>query len=119
MLEVAAERRGPSGVRVVRGGAIRRFHAVFLVAGERQYMVKEAALFRAVGREIRKTDPHGRMIGIHPGPGPYISSQEFAAEDWMSFGDYAQAYFAPSARLRKCETSATGPSAASGIRRKV
>jgi hypothetical protein len=71
------------------------FHIVFLVAGEWQYMVGQADLFRAVGWEIRKTDPHGRMIGIHPGPGPYISSQEFAAEDWMSFGEYAQAYLAP------------------------
>ena len=78
---------------VARYGA---FHVVFLVAGEWQYMAKEADLFRAVGLEIRKTDPHGRMIGIHPGPGPHISSQEFATEDWMSFGDYAQAYFAPS-----------------------
>ncbi len=71
------------------------FAVVFLVAGEWQYMVDRADLFRAVGREIRKTDPHGRMIGIHPGPGPYISSQEFGDEDWMSFGEYAQAYFAP------------------------
>jgi hypothetical protein len=71
------------------------FNIVFLVAGEWQYMVEYADLFRAIGREIRKTDPHGRMIGIHPGPGPYISSQEFAGEDWMSFGEYAQAYFAP------------------------
>ena len=52
---------------VARYGA---FHVVFLVAGEWQYMAKEADLFRAVGLEIRKTDPHGRMIGIHPGPGP-------------------------------------------------
>ena len=71
------------------------FPVVFLVAGEWQYMVGQADLFRAIGREIRKTDPHGRMIGIHPGPGPYISSQEFADEDWMGFGEYAQAYFAP------------------------
>ena len=71
------------------------FDVVFLVAGEWQYMPKDAELFRAIGREIRKTDPHGRMIGIHPGPGPYISSQEFADDDWMSFGEYAQAYFAP------------------------
>jgi hypothetical protein len=71
------------------------FDVVFLVAGEWQYMAGEADLFRAIGREIRSTDPHGRMIGIHPGPGPYISSQEFADDDWMSFGEYAQAYFAP------------------------
>jgi hypothetical protein len=58
-------------------------------------MVNEAELFRCIGREIRGTDPHGRMVGIHPGPGPYFSSQDFADEDWMSFGDYAQAYFAP------------------------
>jgi len=72
------------------------FHIVFLLAGEWQYMVDKADMFRAIGREVRRTDPHGRMVGIHPGPGPYISSQEFAEEDWMSFGEYAQAYFAPS-----------------------
>ncbi len=71
------------------------FDVVFLVAGEWQYMLDRADMFRAIGREIRKTDPHGRMIGIHPGPGPHISSQEFADDDWMSFGEYAQAYFAP------------------------
>jgi hypothetical protein len=39
------------------------------------------------------------MIGIHPGPeSAGISSQEFAEDDWMSFGEYAQAYFAPAAK---------------------
>jgi len=71
------------------------FHTVFLVTGEWQYMVNDWELFRAIGREVRATDPHGRMIGIHSGPGPYFSSQDFAGEEWMSFGDYAQAYFAP------------------------
>jgi hypothetical protein len=71
------------------------FDVVFLVAGEWHYMINEADLFRAIGREIRRTDPHGRMIGIHPGPGPHISSQVFADDDWMSFGEYAQAYYAP------------------------
>ena len=78
---------------VARYGA---FHVVFLVAGEWQYMLGDAELFRAIGREIRGTDPHGRMIGIHPGPSYVgVSSQEFAPEEWMSFGEYAQAYFAP------------------------
>ena len=71
------------------------FHMLFIVTGEWQFMVNDGELFRAVGREIRATDPHGRMIGIHAGPGPYFSSQDYADEDWMSFGDYAQAYFAP------------------------
>jgi hypothetical protein len=87
------------------------FDVVFLVAGEWQYMVDEADLLSAIGREIRKTDPHGRMIGIHAGPTPSKpvtgpdgttvriategSSQQFAGEAWMSFGDYAQTYFAP------------------------
>jgi hypothetical protein len=68
---------------------------VFLVAGEWQFMVREIELFRSVGREVRATDPHGRMIGIHPGPGPYFSSQDFSGDEWMSFAEYAQAYFAP------------------------
>jgi hypothetical protein len=72
------------------------FHVVFLVTGEWQYMLGDVELFRAIGREIRETDPHGRMIGIHPGPSYVgVSSQEYAADDWMSFGEYAQAYFAP------------------------
>lgn len=75
------------------------FDVVFLVTGEWHYMADQPDLFRAVGREILKTDPHGRMIGIHPGPGPAgISSQEFADDDWMSFGEYAQAYFAPATK---------------------
>jgi hypothetical protein len=77
---------------VARYGA---YPVVFLVTGEWHYMVREFELFRAIGREIRRTDPHGRMIGIHPGPGPWFSSQDFAGEEWMSFGEYAQAYFAP------------------------
>ena len=72
------------------------FDIVFLVAGEWHFMAKQPDLFRAIGREIFKTDPHRRMIGIHPGPGSFgISSQDFAEDDWMSFGEYAQAYFAP------------------------
>jgi len=75
------------------------FDIVFLVTGEWYYMANQPDLFRAIGREIRKTDPHGRMIGIHPGPESLgISSQEFAEDDWMSFGEYAQAYFAPATR---------------------
>jgi len=75
------------------------FDIVFLVTGEWHFMANQPDLFRAIGREIAKTDPHGRMIGIHPGPGSSgISSQEFAEDDWMSFGEYAQAYFAPGNR---------------------
>jgi len=72
------------------------FDIVFLVTGEWHYMANQPDLFRAIGQEIRKTDPHGRMIGIHPGPESLgISSQDFAEDDWVSFGEYAQAYFAP------------------------
>ncbi len=75
------------------------FDIVFLVTGEWHFMANQPDLFRAIGREILKTDPHGRMIGIHPGPESLgISSQEFAGDEWMSFGEYAQAYFAPHAR---------------------
>ena len=71
------------------------FHVAFIVTGEWHFMVREHDLFRAIGRDIKSADPHGRMTGIHPGPGPYFSSQDYAGEDWMSFGEYAQAYFAP------------------------
>jgi hypothetical protein len=71
------------------------YHVVFIVTGEWQYMLLSFEAFRGIGREIRTADPHGRMIGIHAGPGPYFSSQDFGGDDWNSFGDYAQAYFAP------------------------
>jgi hypothetical protein len=71
------------------------FHVVFVVTGEWQFMVNDHAFFCSIGREIKATDPHRRMIAIHPGPGPYFSSQDYAGESWMSFGEYAQAYFAP------------------------
>lgn len=70
------------------------FDVVFHVTGEYHYMAKESKVFPPIGREIRKTDPHGRMVGIHPGPtGLGVGCEEFARDDWMNFAEYSQTYF--------------------------
>lgn len=49
--------------------------------------------YLAIGDALRAADPHGRMIGIHPGTGGVHSVREFSdAATWMSFGDYQQNY---------------------------
>jgi hypothetical protein len=54
-------------------------------AVEREYV--------AIGDALRAADPHGRMIGIHPGTGGVHSVREFNdAAAWISFGDYQQNY---------------------------
>ena len=67
------------------------FNVVLIVSGEWQFMKARKDLFRRLGEETRKIDPHGRMIAIHPGPG-IESNGDLAAEPWMSFGEYLQAY---------------------------
>ena len=74
------------------------YNVVLLVAGEWDLGGDESRreLFRAVGREIMKHDPHNRMRSIHAGG--KCTVEEFAEEDWMSFGDYQQIYNAPDQR---------------------
>lgn len=67
------------------------FNVVLIVSGEWQFMKTRKALFDALGQEIRKSDPHGRMITIHPGPS-IESNGDLAHAEWMSFGEYLQAY---------------------------
>lgn len=67
------------------------FNVVLIVSGEWQFMKTRKALFDALGQEVRKSDPHGRMIAIHPGPS-IESNGDLAQADWMSFGEYLQAY---------------------------
>lgn len=75
------------------------FDVYFIVAGEWNADVRHAAGltedqirsdYREIGQTVRNSDPHGRLIGIHP----MImgTSREFAAEPWCGFGDYQQMY---------------------------
>lgn len=73
-------------------------NVVFIATGEWGYIKDRTDLWRAIGSAISTTDPHGRMVGIHPGVAGAISSETFADDDWCSFGDYQQAYFAPGGR---------------------
>lgn len=82
------------------------YDVYFLVAGEwhgevRTRPAKEEAVrreFIEIGDALRATDPHGRMIGIHPMTSNG-SVREFNAAGWMSFGDYQQNYHNLHARM--------------------
>lgn len=66
------------------------YNVAFNVAGEwNEYGSKQ--MYQKIAQEIVKHDPHNRLIAIHPGEASY-SVEEFATEDWMSFGDYQQNY---------------------------
>ncbi|HEX6970637.1 MAG TPA: DUF5060 domain-containing protein [Limnochordia bacterium] len=70
------------------------YNVVFIVSGEwDQIRPERKPVFQAIGREILRCDPHGRLRSIHPCQRRSVA--EFAAEPWMSFGDYQQAYEAP------------------------
>ena len=67
------------------------FNTVLIASGEWGFMKDRKDLFRQLGTEIARCDPHGRMVTIHPGPWDG-SNNELAAEPWMCFGEYLQAY---------------------------
>ena len=77
------------------------FDVFFLVSGEwhaASIMAKPRASeetirqqFIEIGNALHKSDPHGRMIGIHPMT-QQGSVREFVGTPWMSFGDYQQNY---------------------------
>lgn len=72
------------------------FDVYFILAGEWNFDgMTEAVMqgFIELGEVVRRNDPHGRMIAIHPGgPGSEGSVQEFNVAPWMSFADYQQNY---------------------------
>lgn len=72
------------------------FNVYFIVAGEWHFdgaSEKVKSGYVALGNVIRQSDPHRRMIAIHPGgPGSRGSVEEFTNTPWMSFGDYQQNY---------------------------
>ncbi len=71
-------------------GRYSAYNVAFNVAGEwNEYATKE--MYQKIAKEIVRHDPHNRLIAIHPGETSF-SVEEFATEDWMSFGDYQQNY---------------------------
>lgn len=70
------------------------YNVTFIVSGEwDQIHPEKKPIFQAIGRELLRCDPHGRLRGIHPCQRRTVA--EFAKEPWMSFGDYQQSYEAP------------------------
>lgn len=76
------------------------YDVYFLVSGEWHAEIRtrddvtEDEIFREfvdIGNALDSTDPHDRMIGIHPMTRKG-SVREFASAPWMSFGDYQQNY---------------------------
>ncbi len=65
------------------------YNIAFNVAGEWNEF-GDKKMYQAIGKEIAQNDPHNRLIAIHPGG--TRSVQEFAEENWISFGDYQQNY---------------------------
>ncbi len=71
-------------------GRYSAYNVAFNVAGEwNEYATKE--MYQKIAKEIVTHDPHNRLIAIHPGELSF-TVEEFATEDWMSFGDYQQNY---------------------------
>ncbi len=85
------------------------FNVYFLVSGEwhaetnKTPGATETSIkrqFIEIGNALHKSDPHGRMIGIHPMTA-HGSVREFVGTSWMSFGDYQQNYRDLHARILK------------------
>lgn len=73
------------------------YDVAFIVAGEWDLLGPDTQdVYREIGREVQRWDPHDRLRGIHPCRPRTV--QEFATEPWMSFGDYQQQYRAPKER---------------------
>ena len=103
--EPFAWRRFPSVAarkRFARYAAARfgAYDTFFLVSGEWHGEVRtrdnvtDEQVFRefvAIGDELAASNPHQRMIGIHPMTN-HGSVREFAETAWMSFADYQQNY---------------------------
>ncbi len=85
------------------------YDVYFIVSGEWQGEIgtRESSYeevkqeFMGIGDVLAASDPHGRMIGIHPIAGnrvfgrsdaPSWSVRDYQDANWMSFGDYQQNY---------------------------
>lgn len=82
------------------------YNVYFLVSGEWHGEVRtragdEAEIrkeFVAIGKALDESEPHSRMIGIHPMTSNG-SVREFNKASWMSFGDYQQNYSSLHSRM--------------------
>jgi hypothetical protein len=75
------------------------YDVYFVVAGEWNASGRDGGndqvrqQYIQIGDALSEADPHGRMIGIHPGTHRNHFCREFNdAADWMAFGDYQQNY---------------------------
>jgi hypothetical protein len=75
------------------------YDVYFIVAGEWNAGARDRDLdevrqeYVKIGDALTESDPHGRMVGIHPGTGGIYFVREFNdVASWMSFGDYQQNY---------------------------
>ncbi len=77
------------------------YNVFFILAGEWNYDVRQRAadateeqvlqLYDAFAEAVSQSDPHQRMITLHPSTRPG-TVHEFATKSWMSFGNYQQRY---------------------------
>ncbi|MBA2564259.1 MAG: DUF4038 domain-containing protein [Gemmatimonadetes bacterium] len=75
------------------------YNVYFVVANEWRDGLS-ASQVRAIGSELRQSDPHARLVANHSfgpskadGPvGNEGSVEQFAGQPWMGFGDYQQLY---------------------------
>ncbi len=82
------------------GSRYSAYDVYFLVSGEWDLSIRSRKKpeeeirkeYIEIGNSLKQSDPHGRMIGIHPAE-PHSVVREFATSDWMSFGDYQQNYY--------------------------
>ena len=86
-----------SGMRYARYIAARYSAAdvYFIVAGEWDMDGTTADVregYAKIGRALASSDPHRRLVTIHPSSNARKSAAEFNAELWMGFGDYQQNY---------------------------
>jgi hypothetical protein len=73
------------------------YEVMFIASGEWDLSGRDTKpWYLAIGQELMDADPHNRLRTIHPCRGYNI--REFAAEPWLSFGDYQQTYEAPADR---------------------
>lgn len=70
------------------------YNVAFIVTTEWGRTRERAAVFDAIGWEIKNNDPHNRMLGIHENYG-YRNQAYFYGDPygkWTTFGDYQQSY---------------------------
>lgn len=65
------------------------YNVTFIAAGEWEEFF-DWTTANSIGTALENSDPHGRIITLHPGQRATVRSE--AGNSWMSLGDYAQLY---------------------------